>query len=201
MALRMKTKWHRSKRSQRNIEGSRREKTVTDLAGIISFNIWKLAKEIYVNMEKEEFHLGADTQVIAIITEIIAFMIQVSDRMVYGKFSEDQRQEFVTSLATSLIESIDGNTQDLLGEGDYRQGIIDTLNDRFAEYAECADDESGSSYESRRLLGKKISDIMASTDNRWVVEHIMDIELPKSLKTLQRMVTDVLGLPRTTGDG
>jgi len=42
MAIRMKTKWHRSKRSQRNMEGAKKTKTMTDLAGVISFNIWKL---------------------------------------------------------------------------------------------------------------------------------------------------------------
>ena len=70
MAIRMKTKWHRSKRSQRNMEGSRKEKTMTELAGIISFNIWKLTREIYTNMEKDGFHFGEDQQVINMFIEL-----------------------------------------------------------------------------------------------------------------------------------
>jgi hypothetical protein len=194
VAVRLKTKWHRSKRSQRNIEGSKREKTMTDLAGVIAFNIWKLAKEIYTNMEKEEFLLGSDKQVIDILTEIIAFMIQVADRMVYGKITEEQRREFITAMASQLADMIDSNMNDLIGEGDYRQPFIDTLNNRFGEYAECVFENGEPGFDFRRLLGKYVSDIMAGTDNRWVVEYVMDVEVPKSLKKLQRLITDVLGL-------
>jgi hypothetical protein len=194
VAVRLKTKWHRSKRSQRNIEGSKREKTMTDLAGVISFNIWKLAKEIYTNMEKEEFLLGSDRQVIDILTEIIAFMIQVADRMVYGKITEEQRREFVTAIAKQLADMIDSNMNDLIGEGDYRQAFIDTLNNRFGEYAECVFENDEPGFDFRRLLGKHVSDIMAGTDNRWVVEYVMDVEVPKALKKLQRLITDVMGL-------
>jgi hypothetical protein len=194
VAVRLKTKWHRSKRSQRNIEGSKREKTMTDLAGVISFNIWKLAKEIYTNMEKEEFLLGSDRQVIDILTEIIAFMIQVADRMVYGKISEEQRLEFITAMAKQLADMVDSNMNDLVGEGDYRQAFIDTLNNRFGEYAECVFENDEPGFDFRRLLGKYVSDIMAGTDNRWVVEYVMDVEVPKALKKLQRLITDVMGL-------
>lgn len=198
MAVRLKTKWHRSKRSQRNMEGSKREKTVTDLAGVISFNIWKLAKEIYTNMEKEKFLLGSDKAVIDILTEIIAFMIQVADRMVYGKLSEEERREFIIAMAKQLAEMINSNMNDLIGEGEYGQAFIDTLNDRFSAYAECVFENDEPGFDFRRLLGKYVSDIMAGTDNRWVVEHVMDVEVPKALKKLQRLVTDVMGLRQRT---
>lgn len=174
------------------MEGSKREKTLTDLSTVISFNIWKLTKELYVNMEKEGFHFGEDAQVIAIFSEIIAFMIQVADRMVYGKLSEQQRQTFIVNIANDIATMMDTNMCELLGEGEYRQVFIEKLNQRFSEYAECGFDDKGPSFEFIRLLGAAISDAMASTDNRWVVEHVMDIEVPKSLKTLQRMLTDVM---------
>ena len=176
------------------MEGSRKEKTMTELAGVISFNIWKLTREIYTNMEKEGFHFGEDQQVIDMFIELIAFMIQVGDRTVYEKLTEEQRSEFVTAMALQLTDMIDTNMRELLGEGDYRGGIIEKLNSRFSEYAECPYDEEGPSYEFKRLLGHCISNVMADTDNRWVVEQIMDIELPKTLKNLQRLFKDVLGL-------
>jgi len=196
MAIRMKTKWHRSKRSQRNIEGSRKEKTMSDLAGIIAFNIWKLTREIYTNMEKDGFHFGEDEQVINMFTEIIAFMIQVGDRSVYGKITEEQRAEFVSTMALDLTDMIETNKRELLGEGEYRAQIIENLNARFAEYSECPFDDDGPSYEFRRLLAHSISKVMAETDNKWVLEQIMDIEVPKALKNLQRMLKDVLGLKK-----
>ncbi len=194
MAIRMKTKWHRSKRSQRNMEGSRKERTMTDLAGIIAFNIWKLTREMYTNMEKDGFHFGEDEQVINMFIEIIAFMIQVGDRTVYGKLTEDERREFVSAMALDLTDMIETNKRELLGEGEYRGAIVEKLNSRFGEYSECPYDDDGPSYEFRRLLAHSISQVMAETDNKWVLEQIMDIEVPKALKNLHRMLKDVLGL-------
>ena len=199
MAIRMKTKWHRSKRSQRNMEGSRQEKTMTELAGIISFNIWKLTREIYTNMEKDGFLFGEDQQVIELFIELIAFMVQVGDRTVYGVVDEEQRREFVTAMALDLADMIETNQRELLGEGEYRTAIIGKLNERFGEYAECPYDKDGPSYEFRRLLAHSISQVMAETDNKWVLEQIMDIEMPKALKNLQRMLKDVLGLKKRKG--
>ena len=196
MAIRMKTKWHRSKRSQRNMEGSRQEKTMTELAGIISFNIWKLTREIYTNMEKDGFLFGEDQQVIELFIELIAFMVQVGDRTVYGVVDEEQRREFVTAMALDLADMIETNQRELLGDGEYRAAIIAKLNTRFGEYAECPYDKDGPSYEFRRLLAHSISQVMAETDNKWVLEQIMDIEMPKALKNLQRMLKDVLGLKK-----
>jgi len=194
MAIRMKTKWHRSKRSQRNIEGSRKEKTMKELAGIIAFNVWKLTREIYNNMEKDGFHFGEDEQVVNFFIELIAFMVQVSDRTVYGKLTEEERAEFVSVMALDLTDMLETNKRELLGEADYRAGIVEKLNSRFADYSECPYDDDGPSYEFRRLLAHSVSQVMAETDNKWVLEQIMDIEMPKALKNLQRMLKDVLGL-------
>jgi len=196
MAIRMKTKWHRSKRSQRNMEGSKKERTMTDLAGIIAFNIWKLTREMYTNMEKDGFHFGEDKQVINMFIEIIAFMIQVGDRTVYEKLTEDERREFVSAMALDLTDMIETNKRELLGEGEYRAEIVQKLNTRFGDYSECPYDNDGPSYEFRRLLAHSISQVMAETDNKWVLEQIMDIEVPKALKNLQRMLKDVLGLKK-----
>ena len=57
MAVRLKTRWHRSKRSERNRKGSNKEKSLDDLSGVVAFNIWKLAKETFLHMEKENFRL------------------------------------------------------------------------------------------------------------------------------------------------
>jgi len=198
MAVRMKTKWHRSKRSQRNMEGGKKPKTMTDLAGVIAFNIWKLTKDIYLNMEKEGYRFGEDSQVIDFFSEVIAFMTAISDRMVYGKLDEEQRSEFVSALATDLLNMMISNKEDLLGPGDYRQEFINSLNHRLSEYAECEfDQEKGEGYEFKRLLASSISDVMASSDNKWVLEQIMDYELPRHMTNLKRLIKDVLGLKKS----
>ncbi|MDH5189670.1 MAG: hypothetical protein OEW89_00290 [Gammaproteobacteria bacterium] len=194
MALRIKTKWHRSNRSERNKAGSSKQKTIEDLAGVIAFNIWKVSQETYKRMEKEGFHFREDKQVSDIITEVIAFLVQVADRMVYGKIDEEERTRFVTALAQELGKTLDSNLRDLFGKGDYIQPFFNTLNERFADYAEFPFEDNQPSYGAKRYLGDKIAEHMKATDNKWVLEQVIDIEVPEALKIVQRMVIDVMGL-------
>ena len=194
MALRIKTKWHRSKRSERNTAGSSKPKTVEDLAGVIAFNIWKISQETYRRMEKEEFSFTEDKQVTDIITEVIAFLVHVADRMVYGKLENEDRSRFVTSLAKELGKTLDCNMLDLFGKGDYITPFYNTLNERFSDYAEFEFEGNEPSYAAKRYLGDKISGIMKVSDNKWVLEQVMDIEAPEAIKIMQRLMTDVVGL-------
>ncbi|MCK7576968.1 MAG: hypothetical protein MZV65_14735 [Chromatiales bacterium] len=49
MAIRMRTKWH-----------TRGPKSIEDRAGVVGFNIWKIANEAWKRMEKEGFRVGGD---------------------------------------------------------------------------------------------------------------------------------------------
>jgi len=195
MAVRIKTRWHRSRRSRKNIEAGGREKTMDELAGVVAFNIWKVAQNLFSNMEKEGFRFSKDEQAIGVIVETVAFLLQVADRMVYEYFSDDERREFVIGAAKHLGQTLQTNQMDLHGEGDYLNPFIDTLNQRFAEYAECSfDQKDGPGYAFKRVLGDKIAQVMAASDAKWVVEHVMEIEVPEAIKTTMRLVTDVMGL-------
>jgi hypothetical protein len=195
MALRIKSKWHRSRRSRKNMEGSQEPKTLTDLSSVIAFNLWKVAKELYRNMENEDFRFDNQQQVMAITIEVMAFLVQVVDRTVYGKVEEEERGPFINALAQHLGRTLQETMTEMMGEGDYMSAFYQTLNERFAEYAECPwDVQEGPGYAFRRTLGEKIADHMASVDNRWVVEQVMDIEAPKAAESLMRLTTDVLGL-------
>lgn len=195
MAVRIKTRWHRSRRSRKNIEAGGREKTMDELAGVVAFNIWKVAQNLFANMEKEGFRFSRDEQAIGVIVETVAFLLQVADRMVYEYFSDEERREFVTGAAKHLGQTLQTNQMDLRGPGDYLNPFIETLNQRFAEYAECSfDQKDGPGYAFKRVLGDKIAQVMAASDAKWVVEHVMEIEVPEAIKTTMRLVTDVMGL-------
>lgn len=194
MAVRMKTRWHRSRRSRRNMEGSSRPKTMDDLAGVVAFNIWKIAQESFRHMDKEGFTFE-DEQVIGVIREMAAFLIQISDRMVYGKLDEGERAQFINSVARQVVDTLQANQEDLFGPGDYRTPFIALLNERLAQYAEFAYDENeGPGYAFKRYLGERTAEAMAGTDNRWVIEHVMEIEAPEAVKNIRRLVRDVMGL-------
>jgi len=194
MAVRLKTRWHRSTRSERNIKGSRKERTLEDLAGVVAFNIWKLAKEGFLRMEKEDFRFREDTQAIDVIAELSIFMLHIVDRMIYGKVPEEQRGPLINGIAKEVAKSIESNQVDLLGPGDYMQPFIEKLNERLSQYSECGFDDDGPAYDFKRVLALNISDIMAETDNKWVIEQVIDIEAPEIIERIQPVVRDVLGV-------
>ena len=178
MAVRLKTRWHRSKRSDRNREGSSREKTQANLCSVVAINIWKLAKETFTRMEKENFRFREDTQAIDVIAEFCIFMLHITDRMIYGEVPEEDRAALINGIAKEIATTIDTNQLELLGPGDYRAEFIERLNDRLANYAECGFDDDGPAYDFLRYLAKNVSDIMSISDDKWVLEQVMDIEAP-----------------------
>lgn len=197
MAVRLKTRWHRSKRSERNREGSRREKSLENLSSVVAINIWKLAKETFTRMEKENFRFREDTQAIDFIAEFCIFMLHITDRMIYGKLDEEQRGPLINGIAMEIAKTIEANQTDLLGPGAYMDAFIEKLNDRLANYAECGfDEEEGPGYDFKRYLAQNIAGIMSITDDKWVLEQVMDIEAPEIIERIQPVVRDVLGVKK-----
>ncbi|MDX2495992.1 MAG: hypothetical protein QNK27_13595 [Desulfuromusa sp.] len=196
MAVRLKTRWHRSKRSERNKEGSSREKTQANLCSVAGINIWKLAKETFTRMEKENFRFREDTQAIDVIAEFCIFMLHITDRMIFGEVPEEDRAALINGIAKEIATAIEINQIELLGPGDYRAAFIDKLNDRLANYSQCGFDENGPAYDFLRYLAKNVSDIMAVSDDKWVLEQVMDIEAPELVERIRPVVRDVFSIKK-----
>ena len=173
----IKTRWRK--------KGAR---TLADRAGVIGANVWKISLEIFKHMEKEGFRFGSDRLVTDVLAEFIAFLVQLADRAVYGKLSEADRATLIGEVARHLAATMENNQLDLLGPGEYRKPFIALLNARFGEYAgfECPGGEPG--YPCVRFFATKVSDAMASSDNKWVVEQIMDIEAPEMVRVIRKLV-------------
>ena len=183
MAIRMHTKW--SKGGPKSIE---------DRAGVVGFNIWKIAKETWVRMEREGFRAGEDRQLAAVLTEMMAFLVQVSDRLVYGHLSEEDRARFINAMAKHLAHTMQSNMLDMFGPGDHVTPFIGTLNARADDYAEFEFANFSPSYRFLRYLGEKMFEAMAGTDNKWVIEHVIEIEAPEAMRPLKKLIGEVLGI-------
>ena len=179
----VKTRWRK--------KGAR---TLADRAGVIGANVWKVALEIFRHMEKEGFRFGSDRQVTAVLAEFIAFLVQLADRAVYGRLSEEDRAALIGSVASHLAATMENNQLDLLGPGEYRKPFIDQLNARFEEYSgfEYAGGEPG--YPCLRVFAANVSDAMAATDNKWVIEQMMDIEAPEMVRLIRKLVNETLDI-------
>ena len=182
----VKTRWRK--------KGAR---TLAERAGVIGANIWKIALEIFKHMEKEGFRFGSDRLVTDVIAEFIAFLVQLVDRAVYGKLSEADRATLIGELARHLAATMENNQLDLFGPGEYRKPFIDLLNARFDEYAGFEYAGGEPSYPCLRFFAAKVSDAMASGDNKWVVEQMMDIEAPAMVRFIRKLVDQTVDVTPT----
>lgn len=173
----VKTRWRK--------KGAR---TLAERAGVIGANLWKLSLEIFKHMEKEGFRFGSDRLVTGVLTEFIAFVVQLVDRAVYGRLSDAGRATLIGEVAGHLAATMENNQRDLLGPGEYRKPFIDALNARFGEYAEFECPGGEPSYACLRFFATKVSDAMAGGDNKWVVEQMMDIEAPEMVSLVKKLV-------------
>lgn len=195
MAVRLKSRWHRSKRSERNKRGSSAPKTLLDLSSVIGMNIWKLARECFIRMEKEGFRFREDTQAIGFIEEFLVFQLHITDRMLYGKVSDGERAAFVNAVAGHLANSLIDNQADLLGENEnYLEQFKQHFNRRFEDYAEFKFSQEGPSYSALRYLAHNVAEILSITDDKWVVEQVIDIEAPEIVQRIMPVIDQVLGL-------
>jgi len=184
MALRMKTRFRHGGK-----------KTPAERASVVAFNFWKVAQELYRRMQKEDFKFNSGDQIVAIMTETLAFLAQVADRLVYGKLPEDERREFITALGLKLAEAMQSNLTDLHGPGDYQTPFIRTLNERFGDYAEFGFSGDQPGYGFLRYFAEKVASSIAASENKWVSEYVMEIEAPEALKHARRVVHEVMGIP------
>jgi hypothetical protein len=172
-----KTRWRK--------KGAR---TLAERAGVIGANVWKISLEIFKHMEKEGFRFGSDRLVTDVLTECIAFLVQLVDRTVYGKLSEADRATLIGEVAHHLAATMENNQLDLFGPGEYRKPFLDLLNARFEAYAgfEYPGGEPG--FACLRFFAAKVDDAMASSDNKWVVEQTMEIEAPEMVRLVKKLV-------------
>jgi len=164
------------------------ERSLAERAGVIGANLWKISLEIFKHMEKEGFRFGSDRMVTDVLTELIAFLVQLCDRAVYGKLSEPDRAALIGETVRHLAATMENNQRDLLGPGDYRKPFIDRLNVRFGEYAGFAYAGAEPDYPCLRFFAGKVADAMAGGDNKWVVEQVMEIEAPEMVRLAARLI-------------
>lgn len=169
-------------------------RTLAERAGVIGANIWKISLEIFKHLEKEGFRFGSDRLVTDVMAEFIAFLVQLADRAVYGKLSEADRATLIGEAARHLAATMENNQLDLLGPGEYRKPFIDLLNARCGEYAgfEVPGGEPG--FPCLRFFAAKVSDAMAASDNKWVVEQMMEIEAPEMVRLMKKLVDQTVNV-------
>ena len=177
--LRINTKWHNQGRVT----------TIEERARTLAFISWKIAAGLVLDMENEEFQTDSQAMRLEMIKEACAFLVSVTDRLVASQHTNEERQEMITKMALKLVKDMQDNGDDLLGKGqDYQTPFINLLNERMSEYSECSWDEvkEEPNFRYKRIFGDAMGKVMGVKDNKWISQHMIEIEIPEMLANLKK---------------
>lgn len=197
MALRLKTVWFRNAGGRSSAE----------VATVLASTIWRLADTVVANLSKADCDIVTPERGVRILGEVAAFLLHMSDRMVYGRVPESERADLVQATGRRLAEMIAANVREMGGtdDFDYRANFIDFINRRGDDYAtfDCAPDKP--SFPLLRYLGLAVRELMLESDQPWVADQIMDLQAPEALGMLKKTVDGLLApappVPRRTVAG
>ena len=169
------------------------QRSVPQMANAIAGTIWKLASNVLLNLENENFETETQAQRIDIMEEVICYLVHFCDRWIYSRTDQQQRQEFVASLAQDLARMLEDSRVDVQGDGEYRQGFIEKLNQRAGDYAGFAfDDEAGPSFSMQCRLGEQVQKTMGARDQRWIPDYVIGREAPDIENSLRRSLNGLV---------
>ena len=181
--VRVKKRWNRDAAPR----------SIAQMANAICATIWKLAAGVVLNLENENFETDTQAQRIDIMEEIIAFLVHLSDRLVFEQASETQRAEFISGLVGDLARMLEDSRVDVQGEGEYRAAFVDKINRRSGDYAGYSFSAGeGASFAMRCRLGDLVQAAMGERDRRWIPDYIVGREAPEIEKALQRSLAGLV---------
>ncbi|MCW8840535.1 MAG: hypothetical protein OQK96_06140 [Gammaproteobacteria bacterium] len=181
---RIRTRWHKSSKP----------KDPETVAGAMGMNIWKMASGTANKMYSEGFNFKSNSQLLDIIGEFSIFLLQLCDRIAYEDLDETQRQRFTQALAGHLINTmVENQVEELKGEAaGYQQAFIEKLNHHLEGYSEFAVSNGEPSYQMLRYFGTLCDEVMGGSDNKWVIEHVMEVEAPPFIRQVRESMEKLL---------
>jgi len=194
VAIRIKDKWHRSGRNRPN------EKSLEDSAGALAFIAWRVALDRAQSLNSEGFRYDSDIERVGVISEFVAFEVQVADRLCHEFLDDDQRGVFINAFGQRLADHMQENLSDLDQPRNYRDAFIALLNERLADYATLtfADGEPG--FDFLRYAGAKVLRVLGDDQtNRWVLDQVAAIEAPEIAEKIKKSVFNLLSAPKQDG--
>lgn len=184
MSLRMRSRWK---------QGGR-ERSLEELASAAASNAWRAACNGVLNLENEGFETSSRAQRLDIIEEFVAFLLLVADRLVYERYSSEERERFVTAMALRLAGLVDENRTDAQGAGPHRERFIDKLNERTGVYAECSfSPEEGPGFSMLCCLGDRVTEVLGPTNRKWAQDQVVAIDGPEAAQAFTRALKTLLG--------
>jgi hypothetical protein len=180
-------------RSRFHAEGQRSSAT---LASVVAILAWKLAIESIKQMRDAKYDIDVGRPYFDFVCEFMIFMSMAADRIAYMKLDPERRAEFTAALGKRLAEIIEDNNHMLFGEarpGECKQHFIDLFNRRGADYAEFDYGPEGPDFGFKRYFAACLREGLPEKDRLWVVDQVMEIEVPDALKALDKTLAGLFG--------
>ena len=186
--LRIKTVWFRKDGDSRGAK---------ETAGAIASILWRLSDRAMINLPKADYDIITPQRGFTIMAELMAFMVHLCDRMLYDRVDEDQRTPMIQALAKRLAEIIEDNIHTVVGDHDhpYQDDIVSLFNKRSADYATFDFIPEKPNFAVLRCLGNHIRETMEERDQPWIIDQIMELEIPKIVETVRKTVDGLLNQP------
>ena len=182
--MRIKSKWFKNGR----------EHTPQELAGAVSFVVWRIADNALKNTRKANFDVEVGNQYFAFLNEFLFFLIQVADRIAFRRLPQEARFAFTSTLANRVAETLAENQSRLLGGSQHesKRQFIDLLNQRADGYADFDYDEDGPSFRFTRYLGYCMNQVMSEKDSGWIIDQMISIEAPGAVEMVEKTMHNLL---------
>lgn len=191
VAIRIKNKWHRSQRNRPT------PKSLEDSAGALAFIGWRIALDKAQNLNREGFRFDSDIERVGVISELVAFEIQVADRLAYEFLSDDDRALFINALGQRFADHMQDNLSELDGPRNYRDSFIALLNERLDDYAKLTFSNGEPGFDFLRYLGAKVLGVLGDDQtNRWVLDQVVAVEAPEIAEKIGASVFNLLSVDR-----
>ena len=195
MAIRIRDKWHQSRRNRPTA------KSLRDSAGALAFIGWRVALDKAQNLNREGFRYDSDVERVGVISEFVAFEIQVADRISYEFLEDGERTVFINALGQRFADHMQEHLSDLSGPRDYRGAFVALLNERLSDYASLTFVEGEPGFDFLRYLGAKVLGVLGEDQtNRWVLDHIAAIEAPELAEKIRNSVFNLLSVAGEDAD-
>jgi hypothetical protein len=186
MPIRVKTVWFKK-------DG---ERSAEEIASAVATTTWRVADKSIDNLGRENYDIITPDRGFKLIAEFLAFLVHYCDRMAYVSLPAARRLAVLQAVSNRLGEVMEQNVREVVGKDDprnYKQEFIDFLNRRFAEYSEFEfPDDERASFPALRFLGLQIRDEMGDNDKTWIMDQIMDIEMPEMMGTVRKSFKGLL---------
>lgn len=186
--MRIKSKWHK--------KGA---KTTEEIAQTAAYIIWKIAKSTVDQMYVNGFNFKSNEQLLGVIGEFAALMLQSAGQIAYESMSADEFPKFINTTAKQLAHTMADNLSEESSPSspekfaDDAKEFINHLNQRLSDYSEFKFSDDGEpGYPAQRFFASTVETQMGGSDNKWVSEQVIEVELPVVIKELKKGLANIL---------